>query len=99
MAIRLDTLTSTMLGLAAGAGVLAFALGASSGDTSASYWNAHGLVIVLGGTIAATTISYRAGQIMTSVRSLATLFRDEPPIEPDIDRLVEVVRHYQRHDV
>jgi chemotaxis protein MotA len=99
MALRVDTLTSTVLGIAAGAAVLAFALTGGTGQAAGAYWNPHGLIIVLGGTLSATILSYRGGQLVTALRALTALFRDEPPIEPDLARLVEVARAYQRHDI
>lgn len=91
-------LTSTVTGLAGACGLMVFVFG-TAGETAAYYWDPGSIVIVLGGTLAATILSYRTGQFWTGLRSLGTLFRDEPPLEPDVQQLVQVVRLSGQHKV
>lgn len=91
-------LVSTLAGIVGTAALLWFSL-TGAGETAGYYWDPESLAIVLGGTLAATVSSYRTGQLLTGLRSLGALFRDEPPVEPDIRRLVGVVRLVQAHQV
>jgi len=98
LATRRGNLVSTLAGLSGAAALLLFVWG-EAGDTAAYYWDPASMAIVLGGTLTATIMSYRTGQLWTALRSLGALFHDEPPIEPDIQRLVGVARLLQQHQV
>jgi len=83
---------STLLGMLIGialAGVVLF------NDTAnlALFWNAQGLIIVLGGTVAATLISYPLHEVLRVFCVFWVVLRNERLYErEDLDELVEVSR-------
>lgn len=87
-----------ILGLLIGAGLVALVSSQVSGG--AGYlWNPVGLLIVLGGTAAATLIAFRPAQLRMVAQAVPILFRDDPSVQPELDRLMRVIRAYYRNDI
>lgn len=89
---------STLLGLAGIAG-LAYFIFTQTVEEASYFWNPVGLAIVLGGTFAATFISFRAAQLTAFFAAFIAIFRDERSIHVDIRRLIEVARLYAAKDI
>lgn len=67
---------STLLGMFGGAGLLAAVALMTTEDVSV-FWNVPGVVIVLGGTIAATLLSYPLKEVMRVFRVFIIIFRND----------------------
>jgi chemotaxis protein MotA len=70
---------STLVGFAAGAAVIGFGL--HQGNLLGIFLNAHGLVLVLGGTFAAICVNTPGAQLLAAAKALVMLFI--PPASPD----------------
>lgn len=83
-----STLLGMLLGLALAATVIL-----SDSASLQLFWNGHGLAIVLGGTLAATLISYPLNEVLRVFRVFWVVLRNERLYErEDLDELVEVSR-------
>ncbi len=67
---------ATLIGIIAGVALLALAM--ARGGSAASYVDAPGLMIVAGGTLAATLIQERLGRVLGAVRVGLQAFLDKP---------------------
>lgn len=91
----LQTRKSTQLGLAIGLAVLL-----AAGFTYHSNWlallNLPGLVLVLGGTLAATVVARPVRDVWQVFRGIPTLMHDDSvKIDSDIEQLLEVAHWYR----
>lgn len=77
----------TIVGFLLGAGVVAW--GAFSAGVADKLLNAHGLVIVLGGTLAATVLNTSFKRFVSGVKSLGEIFAS--PRTPSIDEAVRML--------
>ncbi len=77
----------TIVGFLLGAGVVAW--GAFSAGVADKLLNAHGLVIVLGGTLAATVLNTSLKRFVSGVKSLGEIFAS--PRTPSIDEAVRML--------
>lgn len=83
---------STLIGMIAGLAVLASVLFWSAEDP-ALFLNLPGLAIVIGGTLAATFISFPLKEVLRVFRLLGTVMRNEKLYtQQDIDELVHISR-------
>lgn len=83
---------STLLGMLLGI-TLAAVVMFSDGTDVALFWNGHGLAIVLGGTLAATLISYPLHEVVRVLHVFIVVLRNERLYErEDLDELVETAR-------
>jgi len=90
---------STLIGIAAGVLVLIAAVAFSPTDPSV-YVNLPGLAIVLGGTMAATFISYPLREVRRIFALVGQVFRSERVYgQRDVDELVHVSQLWARNDV
>jgi chemotaxis protein MotA len=89
---------STILGLV-GILLLAYFVFTQTVDDTSYFWNPEGLAIVLGGTFAATFVSFRSTQLASFFGAVVAIFRDEQSINVDIRRLVAVARLFVANDV
>lgn len=90
---------STLIGMVAGLSVLASVLFWSAEDPWL-FLNPAGLAIVLGGTLAATFISYPLGEVLRVFRLFGTVLRNEKLYtQHDIDELVRISRLWIRGDL
>jgi len=92
------TMASTIFGLL-GVSSLALFVFVFSADEAGYFWNPIGLVVVLGGTIAATLLAFPSAQLRSMFGAFAAIFRDERPINADIRRIVEIARLYSGKDI
>lgn len=77
----------TLVGFALAAAVMTWGIATSGvGDL---FLNAHGIVLVIGGTLAATIVNTSFSGFMSGVRSFAIIFRS--PDYPSIDDCVKVL--------
>jgi chemotaxis protein MotA len=86
---------STIAGV--GGALALIVVGIATGEVSAVFFNAHGIVIVFGGTFVAMLINTPLQYVRASVRATFSLFRPDPygspeKIIPDIVRLAEQVQ-------
>lgn len=91
-------MVSTILGLA-GIIALAYFVFTQTVDDTSYFWNPKGLAIVLGGTFAATFISFRSSQLVAFFGAFVAIFRDEQSINVDIRRLIDVSRLFVAKDL
>ena len=70
---------STIMGLA-GILALAYFVFTQTVDDTSYFWNPKGLAIVLGGTFAATFVSFRSSQIVAFFGAFVAIFRDEQSV-------------------
>lgn len=91
-------LNTTVLGIA-GIGGLVWLIVQAAGDTAGQYWNPIGLLIVLGGTMAATLIAFRGRHLLSLVSSLGALFEREATIRHEIEVIVKVATLVGRSNV
>lgn len=91
-------LNTSVFGLAGVCGLL-WLIVQAAGDTAGQYWNPIGLLIVLGGTLAATLIAFRGRHLWTMVSSLGALFEREPTIRHEIEVIVKVATLVGRSNV
>lgn len=90
---------STLIGIAGSIALLAVVLMFASDDPWL-YVNLPGLAIVLGGTFAATFISYPLGEVVRIFTLVRTVFRGERnTAAKDIDELVRIAQIWSKHDV
>jgi len=90
---------STLIGIAAGMLMLAAAVAFSPTDPWV-YVNLPGLAIVLGGTLAATFISYPLREVRRIFSLVREVFRSERVYgQRDIDELVQVSQLWARNDI
>jgi chemotaxis protein MotA len=91
----IDTQNSAALGLLGGLLVLIMMALVSHQDL-AGLFNLPGLVMVLGGTLAATLVSRPARDVMTALRSLRSLLHDEKvEINGEIGHLLNIAHWYR----
>lgn len=86
---------STIIG-ALGMAVL-FAVGIGTGEISTIFLNAHGIIIVFGGTVVAMLVNTPAGYLRETLGACFSLFRKDrygsaEPLIPEITRLAESVQ-------
>ncbi len=62
-----------------------------------AFFNLPGLIVVIGGTLAATFLSRPASEVLAVLRSIPTLLREEPPstAERDFDQLLRFAGRYR----
>jgi chemotaxis protein MotA len=90
---------STLIGMVAGLAMMASVLFWSATDPSL-FLNLPGLAIVVGGTLAATFISYPLGEVLRVFRLFGTVLRNEKLYtQHDIDELVQISRLWMRGDL
>lgn len=90
---------STLIGVLASVLLLAVILLFAAADPW-MYVNLPGLAIVLGGTLAATFISYPLREVVRIFRLLGTVFRNERVYnQSDIDELVHLARLWMNNDI
>jgi chemotaxis protein MotA len=73
-----------------GAGTLMVLLAIISGGNPGDYVNGQGIMIVLGGTVAATLLNFRLKDVIRAYKSVARVFSTER--EKPIDTLIEVLK-------
>lgn len=91
-------LNTAVLGIAGVAGLL-WLIAEAAGDTADRYWDPLGLLIVLGGTLAATLIAFRGRHVWSMLSSLGALFEREPTIRDEIETIVRVATLVGRSNV
>lgn len=90
---------STLIGMVVGLAVLASVLFWSATDPSL-FLNLPGLAIVVGGTLAATFISFPLSEVLRVFRLFGTVLRNEKLYtQHDIDELVQISRLWMRGDL
>ncbi len=100
MRIRLPTINkSTLIGLLAGAGlVLGMMLLVPA--RIGVFFNIPGLLVVLGGTLAATVVSRPITDVMRVLRSLPELVKDVPlSADSEVQQLLRVADWYRRGNI
>ena len=95
MGIRLDTARrSTVIGLAAG-GLIVLVMLLLAPSQIGLFVNVPGLLIVVGGTFAATLVSRPFADVVRVLRSLPDLARDEPlSVDQEIGQIQRVAEYY-----
>lgn len=91
-------LNTAVLGIL-GVGGLLWLIARAAGDTADRYWNPLGLLIVVGGTVAATLIAFRGRHIRSLLSALGALFEREPTIGHEIEVIVKVATLVGRNNV
>ena len=96
MRIRLDTASkSTVIGLAAG-GLIVLVMLLLAPSQIGLFLNVPGLLIVVGGTFAATLVSRPFADVVRVLRSLPDLARDEPQsVDEEIGQIQRVAEYYR----
>jgi chemotaxis protein MotA len=96
MRIRLDTARrSTVIGLAAG-GLIVLVMLLLAPSQVGLFLNVPGLMIVVGGTFAATLVSRPFADVVRVLRSLPDLARDEPlSVDQEIGQIQRVAEYYR----
>lgn len=90
---------STVIGMLGGI-VLVVGTVSLSSVSAGSYWSVSGLLIVLGGTLAATFVSYPLREVMRVMRVFGIVLKNEQLYATDdIDEIVRVARQWGRYDV
>ena len=90
---------STLIGVAAGLMMLALVLIFAAEDP-ALFINLPGLAIVIGGTLAATFISYPLREVLRVARLVGIVFRNERMYSrDDIDEIVRMARLWSRGNI
>lgn len=90
---------STLIGMAAGIAMLAIVLVFAAEEPSA-FVNLPGLAIVLGGTFAATFISYPLREVLRMFGLIKTVFRNERLYtQRDMEELIQISRLWMQGDV
>lgn len=90
---------STLIGIVASL-ILVLAVILWSAADPGMYLNLPGLAIVLGGTLAATFISYPLREVVRVFALVGTVFRNErQDLRRDIDELVRISQLWMKHDV
>jgi chemotaxis protein MotA len=79
---------ATVIGLVGGLGLVALAI--SLGGDASAFFNARALLIVFGGTIAVTLVSFRAGEVIEALRAAGrTLFGNTVDARSSIEKLLK----------
>lgn len=91
-------ITSTLLGVL-GAGALIYVVLATTAETLNFFWNPVGMLIVVGGTLAATLIAFRTQQLPIILRAVGVIFREERPVDKDVQALIRVARAYMQRNL
>lgn len=90
---------STLLGMILGLIIVALGIYVSS-DNPQDLWNAPGLAIVIGGTAAATLMSYPLREVLRVFRVFTIILRNERVYaQEDMDEIVEISRRWFRADL
>lgn len=90
---------ATLIGIVASL-VLVLAVIVLSATDPGMYLNLPGLAIVLGGTLAATFISYPLREVLRVFALVGTVFRNErQDLRRNIDELVRISQLWMKHDV
>ena len=90
---------STLLGFALGLLLVALAISVTATQPG-DYLSLSGLLIVLGGTVAATLVAYPMTEVRRMLRALLQTLREEKLDSAHaIDELVEIAKHWNRGDV
>ena len=90
---------STLLGFALGLMLVAIAISVTASHPG-DYLSMSSLLIVLGGTIAATLVAYPMTEVRRMLRALLQTLREEKLDSAQaIDELVEIAKHWNRGDV
>lgn len=76
----------SILGIVAGIALLSYAIGADGG--LGAFWNLPAVMITLGGTIAATLINYRLGQVLGSFAVVKNVFFSRQISAPEVISLM-----------
>lgn len=86
---------STIIGLAAG-GVLLIGILVMASDQIGAFFNIPGLIVVIGGTLAATLISRPVADVKRVLHALPALFRNTPDsFERDVAQLLQFATRYR----
>jgi len=96
MGIRLNTVNrSTLIGLAAG-GLIVLAMLLAAPSQIGLFLNIPGLLVVVGGTLAATVVSRPIADVVRVLRGLPDLAHDVPlTVDQEIDQLQRVAEYYR----
>ena len=79
---------ATIVGLVAGVGLVSIAI--LMGGDAGIFWNPPSVVLVVGGTLAATLINYRLGDVLGVIGTLRNAFVEKAAtVETLIERLVD----------
>lgn len=90
---------STILGVVLGILILVVSIWATAKDVSL-FLNGPGMLIVLGGTFAATLLSYPLDQLFRALKALRVLFRNEPfYTEENVEEITSVARVWYRGQI
>ena len=89
----------TSFGVLAGFIILLVAIGGSGLETLSSFAQPHALIIVFGGIIAASLISFRPNQLRGMAHGLRLIFRNDPHMDNEIAQLVKFTADYVRKDL
>ena len=100
MRIKLqDMKKSTVIGLVGG-GVLVLGMMLLSPEHIGAFFNIPGLIVVIGGTLAATVVSRPIPDVIRVLRSLPELAKDEQPsVEGEIEQLLRVAEWYRHGNI
>lgn len=93
--LRPVLLSTTVFGILGGLALIAMIV-LFAGDTASQYWNPLGVVIVLGGTVAATLIAFRAAEVKTLFKAMGAIFQRDPDIHREIDSLTKIAGYQMR---
>lgn len=89
---------ATIIGLFAGLGLVALAIGLG-GDASA-FLNARAFLIVFGGTLAVTLVSFRAGEVIEALRAAGrTLTGTSQDTRASIEKLIHLAESSRKDGV
>lgn len=74
----------------AGAGGLIWLIVLSADGNAQQYWNPLGLLIVLGGTLAATFVAFKGRHVLSMVSALRALFEPDLDIRKELEAIITV---------
>lgn len=90
---------STVIGMLGGAALVVGTISLSS-VSAGSFWSVSSVLIVLGGTLAATFVSYPLREVMRVMRVFGIVLRNERLYaQDDIDELVQVSKEWFKFDL
>lgn len=90
---------STVIGMLGGI-ALVFGTISLSSVSAAAFWSIPGVFIVLGGTLAATFVSYPLREVMRVMRVFGIVLRNERLYaQDDIDEMVHVAKEWFKYDL
>lgn len=95
---RRQIMVSTIIGIAATVGLLVFVV-VGHGSKAGIYVDPMGIVIVLGGTIGASFLSFRTSQISSIGRALFAIFEEEAPIRMELAAIEAVAGALQKAQI